>query len=471
MLAAAGCGVAGWWGVEHPKPGLIVAMALVSSVPFVVRGLQRRWDPFEPINLIALGMLFMFVARPILELKEHTQAYAPLYNAPAGFIPAMIVGIVGTATLYAAYFTNIGSSLASRMKSLPSDWDSARSVRFTIWLVIFGFLITVPFAAKLGLHGYIQLYMGRKVGQLGVLRSTDGYFRLGVYVVIPGSLIALTAWRRSRSLASGLVFLFCITVALLITVPRGDRTYEVALILPLIVLFYLHRRRRPRVWAILAAFVAFTMAANISTALRHQETRAQRGVSKTIVYAVTHPGHELAAFVRGADGSEFSVLEIEMHEYQLHVLPHWPGSTFVSLGSGWIPHSVLKNKPLSPLQHITWTLFPKTYGGGSFLPPVYGSFYVDSGWISVLLLSALVGIALRTYWEYLRRHPDNFGVQLFYAATLPLVAALQRADLSLVFGLAVFLSLPLIYCIIRCSREPLKLWPRRRPARPAVVHG
>jgi hypothetical protein len=449
----------------HPKPALIVVMAVVGSLPFVIRGLQRRWDPFEPIHLVALGVLFMFVARPILELNEHLQAYAPVYNAAPGFIPAMLVGIVGTATLYAAYFSRLGSRLAGRLRSLPSDWDATRSVRYTIGLLIVGALLTSMFVAQVGIHGYIQILSGRSVGNVATFRASDGYFEAGMYVAIPGSLIALTAWRRQRSLASAFVMLLCLAISLLLTVGRGDRTFEIALILPLIVMYYLHRRRRPRLWAIGAALVVFAIAANVSVALRNKETRAQHGLGPTIVSAVTHPGHELASFVRGADGSEFSVLEIEMHEYDQGVLHFWPGSTIASLGTGWIPHSLYKAKPLSPLQHLTWTLFPATAGGGSFQPAMFGSFFVDDGWLTVVLLSALIGIGLRTYWEYLMRHPNQLGVQLFFAASLPLVAVLLRADLSLLFAGAVFLSLPLILCITRCSRPPLRLrLARRGPA-------
>jgi hypothetical protein len=258
------------------------------------------------------------------------------------------------------------------------------------------------------------------------------------------------------------VFLLCLTICLLLTVPRGDRTFELAFILPLILMYFLHRQRRPRLWAIAAAFVAFTIAANVSVTLRHQEHRAQHGVDRTIVSAITHPGHELSSFVRGPDGSEFSVLEIEMQEYHLGVLHYWPGSTFVGLATGWVPHSVLKSKPLSPLQHLAYTLFPTTAGGGSFQPPMYGSFYADYGWVSLLFLCVAIGFVLRAYWEYLMRHRGNLGVQLFYAASLPLVAELLRADLSLVFATAVFISIPLILCIVRCSRPPLRLRLARR---------
>ncbi len=80
-----------------------------------------------------------------------------------------------------------------------------------------------------------------------------------------------------------------------------------------------------------------------------------------------------------------------MHEYQVGDLHYWPGSTITSLAAGLIPHSILHNKPLTPLQHLTWTLFPQTTGGGSFQPPMYGAFYVDDGWLSLVLLSLARG--------------------------------------------------------------------------------
>ncbi len=431
-------------------------MAVLICAPIVVRVAQRRWDPFEPINLMVISLLILFVGRPIIELNENLQQYPP-YNVTPGFIPAMLIGLVGTASMYLGYFSRAGSNLVRRLPALPADWDADRSVRFAAVLLIIGGLLGAAFAAAIGFQNYIDLYGAR--GYSGAyFHHNSGYFEYGPYVVIPGSLILLTAWRKRRSLGTGILLAACASVALVLTVPRGDRTFILAFLLPIVVMWYLQRRRRPKVLTILVALVVFMIAANVLAAQRHAGSAARRaGIVNTVVSSVTHPGQEVSSFMRGAEPSEFSVLEVEAHEYQVGFLHYWPGSTLASIAAGWIPHQVLHAKPLSPLQHVTWTLFPSTTGGGSYGPTAFGSMFADYGWVTVVIFSALIGIALRALWEYFRRHADSLGMQLFYAAVLPLIIILFRDDIVTGFAISVFLALPLVICVWVCSRPPRRL--------------
>lgn len=463
-LLAAGCGALSWWGVEHPDLGLVVAMAVLTCTPIAVRVAQRRWDPFEPINLMVISLLILFVGRPIIELNEHLQQYPP-YNVTPGFVPAMLIGLVGTASLYLAYFTRAGSNLARRLPALPNDWDADRSVRFAAVLLVIGGLLGAAFAAAIGFQNYIDLYGAR--GYSGsYFQHNSGYFEYGPYVVIPGSLILLTAWRKRRSLGTGILLALCVAITLALTVPRGDRTFILAFVLPIAVIWYLQRRRRPNVLTIVIALVVFMIAANVLAAQRHTGSAARRaGIVNTVVSSITHPEQEVSSFMRGAEPSEFSVLEIEAHEYQVGFLHYWPGSTLTSIAAGWIPHQILHTKPLSPLQHVTWTLFPSTTGGGSYGPTAFGSMFADDGWVTVVIFSALMGIGLRALWEYFRRHADSLGMQLLYAAVLPLIIILFRDDIVTGFAISVFLALPLVVCIRMCSRPPRRLLlPWRRVA-------
>jgi ABC-type amino acid transport system permease subunit len=115
-VAALCAGGLAWWGTHHGDRGLIIAMAMLGSAPFVVRIIDGRWDPFEPINLLAIAILVLFVARPIVELNQHMQPY-PGYNVRAGFTHAMLIGLVGTAALYGAYFSRAGVRIANGIPS------------------------------------------------------------------------------------------------------------------------------------------------------------------------------------------------------------------------------------------------------------------------------------------------------------------------------------------------------------------
>lgn len=450
-----------WWGVGDEKDGLIVAMAVLTLVPFIVRALQRQWDPFEPIHIAAIAILVMMVGRPIVELNQHLAPYAPLYNARLGFDPAMVVGLVGTAAFYAGYFCRFGAGLAQRIRPLPSDWDADRSMRFVIGLLILGALLEAVYIRTVGLQTFFTTYSGRTQGNFLTAQAAAGYFSAGVYLAIPGALITYAAWRKRRSIGTAALLALCIGVSVLITVPRGDRTYILALSLPLVVLWYLARGRRPRVLSLLVAFLVFLVVANVFTTLRDTQTRQQVGVEPAIVHAITNPGHAVSSFLTGSDPSEFSVMEIQMHAYRTDGLHFFPGSTLSSLLTGWIPRTLWPNKPISTLQHVGWWLFPPALG--NFHTPMFGSFYGDYGWLTLIVLSLAVGIGLRALWEYYRRDPGSTGRQIVFAAALPLVVILLRSDLSLTFAGAVVLILPLIFCVLRCSRPPLQLraWRRR----------
>ncbi len=161
-----GCGVLAWWGVERdPKVALIIAMGLITSAPVVIRWAQGCLDPFEPIVVIAVAIFVMCVARPIVELDQHLTPYAPLYNAPAGFIPAMVVDIVGTIVLYVGYFSAAGKRVACRIRPLSTAWDADRSMRFVVGLLVVGMLLESVFVAQIGLHTWIGLSCRTQPGE------------------------------------------------------------------------------------------------------------------------------------------------------------------------------------------------------------------------------------------------------------------------------------------------------------------
>lgn len=452
LAGAAGCGVLAWWSQHHLRVALIVAMALLAPAPFVIRAWQHRWDPFEPINLMAIGIIVIFVARPIAELKLHLEPYYPLYSSRPGFNGAMEIALLGTACLYLGYFWRAGVDLGRRFKPLPDQWDVRRSIRFTVWMLIIGAMLTLLFIAQVGLSAVLDIFTGRASNQAAVYRASSAYFQQGPYLAIPASFILLVAWSRRRSFLLGVMLAVTVLFTLLITVPNGDRTFILELSLPMITLWYLRRGRRPRVLSILAAFVVLVLFANVEVSLRNKATRHGQSAPAVILKALANPGSELEHFIAGADPSEFSVLAIEKHAYDIGALKRQPGSTARSIAIGWIPHQLLGSKPLTPLQYVSWTLFPATAGFSSYGPSMFGSMYADYGWISVAVLSLFVGVALRAIWEYFRRRLDVGGMQLVFAGALPLVVILLRDDIDDIVYRSVFLAIPLLACVILCSR-------------------
>jgi hypothetical protein len=454
--AGLACAALAWFGVRHQHVGLIIATGIVVSFPLVLRGLQGRWDAFEPIHVFAIAMFVIFVARPIAELAYNLNTYGQYLPRP-GFDAALEIALAGTAALYLGYFSRVGPRIAARVRPLPNTWDTERSVRFAVKVLILGALLTAGFAATIGGFGaLVNLYKGRN-GSAGFIAVQQGnaYFAQGPYLTIPASFILLAAWGKQRSFVTGVLLFASITLALLVIVPGGDRTFILQLLMPLIVMWYLRRKRRPPVVGIVVLILLSVLAANILIQVRDVQTRSQHPLIPTVVDAFTHPGAQIKRFMTGADPSEFTVLEIEAHALNSGVIKFHPGATIASIIVGPIPRRIIGTKPMSGLEHVTYDLFPATrVTRASFGPSFLGDLYDDWGYISVVFFCFLIGSALRFLWEYLRRNPDRAGMQMLFAAFMPMIVILVRNSLTDVFARSIFMTFPVILCLIVCSRPP-----------------
>ena len=56
-------GAAAAWNEEIQRGVLLVLLAVVIPLPIVVRVLQKRWDPFEPIFAISVGLFVLVLVQ------------------------------------------------------------------------------------------------------------------------------------------------------------------------------------------------------------------------------------------------------------------------------------------------------------------------------------------------------------------------------------------------------------------------
>jgi hypothetical protein len=455
ILAGALAGAATFAASANPTPWLAGLLVLVVPSPIYVRVLQRRFDPFEPIQIIAVAFCVLFVARPLAELAFGIEEVAGLHIRP-GFDGAASICLVGTLSLYAGYASGLGSAVARRLPGLRGSWNTRRSVSFSIGLLLVAALLTAAFAATIGPGTLLRFYLGRTTTDYQAFLATTGYVALGPYLTIPVSFILLLAFMKRRTFGVGVLLLLTLAAALYVIVPRGDRTYILALFLPLIVLWFLRRDRRPSGVTILVALFVGILMLNVLLAVRRVELRPQLGVVNTVVDAVTSPGRQVKDFLTGIDLAEFSVLELEYLAINRETdgLALHPGATLKSLATGPFPRKLVGDKPKSGLEYVTDYVFPVNERRASFGPSMFGDLFADSGWVSLIGFAFLIGVAVRVLWDYLLRHPDNEGMQLFFAALLPLLIIMARDSFTFAVARAVFLAFPLLVCLLVCSRPP-----------------
>jgi hypothetical protein len=367
-----------------------------------------------------------------------------------------LISSVGMLSVYIGYSLTVGRKIARRTPRVPDAWDPQRSVRFGIYVLIACGLLTAAFAATVGPSALFHFYLGRSSGGYQTFAATGtGYVSLGPYLTIPAAIIFAYAFLRLRTFKTFLLFALSAGVAIFITFPRGDRTYIIAMILPLLVLPSLHKRTRPSGPPVVIALFVAILAMNIFLATRN--VSAREPLLPTIGNAFTHPGAQLKQFATGTDLAEFSVLELEHEAYSTKVDPltFHPGQTLLCLSAYWLPRKLVKHKPPAAAQWVINRLFPSNLKS-SFNPALFGDFWADDGWFTVVLYDIIVGIVLRWIWEYFKRHEGSEGMQIVFASVLPVIVIAVRNSVVDAFARDLFLSGPLLLCLITCSRPRMR---------------
>ena len=444
--------------MTHRAPALAILCFVVSLLPIIVRVAQRRFDPFEPIQIVAITFVMLYGIRPGAELIWNVNSFIGMY-ARGGFDGAALISAVGMLCVYIGYALTSGRGIARRLPSVPDRWDAQRSVRFGIWVLVACAVLTALFAATVGPSVLFHFYWGgRSSTQFATFLAVSGYVSLGPYLTIPAAIIFLFAFARLRTAKTFLLFAFSLGVALFLTLPRGDRTYVIAIALPLLVFPYLRKGRRPSGVATLVAVLAAVLALNVFLATR--EAGARQSPGKAIAGAVLHVPSQLKKFATGIDLAEFSVLELEHEAYYTATNPlkFHPGRTLLSAIAYPLPRKLIGPGPKRGAgQWVVDRLFPQTIQiRASFNPAIFGDFFSDAGWVTIILYDLVVGIAVRVLWEYFRRFERSEGVQIVFAATLPVLVIMVRNSVVDAFARSLFLSGPLLLCLVVGSRERMR---------------
>jgi len=449
MLAAAAA--AAWYG-EYERYALVLAVGLVVISPLVLRVFQRRFDLFEPITLIAIALLILFVLRPGAHLLYGEWIYRSRDIRP-GFTGAMLIALVGTVALYAGYTSRLGPRAAGRLRPLPADWNVARAVGAALAICSVGAVLSVVFALQVGGSQVVQqLLLGRTTGEGAIFRSSSAYLYFGPFLAIPATL--LLAETRARYRVPGLALLTAAVGAIVLTVTtaRGDRSWLLPLLFPLVVLPFLRRGRRPRFATTLILAAVFIVVASFLQAYRVTETRTD--TRSLVENWVQQPSSQLRQFMLGPDTEMFSILALADEQIP-DALPRRPGITLTSLVAAPVPGQLWPAKPESADNYIYQALFPAqaliTRAGPA--PSMFGGYFVDGGLIGVAIYSALLGALARTLFEYYRRYRDVAGVRLFYATTLPFLIILVRGNFTDTLPRASFILPPLLFGLWFASRR------------------
>jgi hypothetical protein len=444
--------------VEHTQAGLAVLLPIVALAPIIVRLVQRKFDPFEPIQIVALTYFFLYGIRPFSELLSNFAFFDNQYTR-GGFTGAALVSLVGIVSTYAGYAMTFGRSWARRTPASAERWDPERSVRFGIWVLVVCALLTAAFAAQVGPSTLFHFYLGRTTTSFQTFLAVSGYVGLGPYLTIPAAIIFAFAFARLRTVKTFLLLAVSLGGAIFVSVPQGDRTYVLALVLPLVVFPYLRVSKRPSGATTLVVVLVAVLGLNILLGTRTVGKR--QPILTETANAVTHIPHQLSKFATGVDLAEFSVLELEYEAFhsKSDPLTFQPGQTLLATLAYPLPRSIVgkTNKPPPAGQAVVNRLFPNQSGQrASFNPAMFGDFYADDGYLTIVLYCLVIGMGIRFLWEYFLLHRESEGIQIVFAATLPMLVIMVRNSITDGIARSLFMVGPLIWCLIVCSRPRMR---------------
>jgi hypothetical protein len=442
--------------VTYPAPGLTGLLWIVTLSPILIRIVQRRFDPFEPIQTIAVTFFILYALRPFAEQVAGITYFDNQYMR-GGLVWAEEISLAGISSLYLGYAIWSGRAIARRAPAVPQSWDPERSVRFGIWVLVWCGLLTGLFAASVGPGTLFHFYLGRTTTSYQTFLSVAGYVGLGPYLSIPAAVIFAFAFARLRTFKTLLLLIVSLAIAAFISFPQGNRTYILALVFPLLVFPYLRKGSRPSAGTTVLAIIAAILALNFFLAIRDVGKRGP--LLGTLTGTVTHVGHQLSKFATGVDLAEFSVLELEAEAYHQKVDPltYHPAQTLLSLVVYPLPRHLIGTKPPAAGQFVVNRLFPPKGGQrASFNPAMFGDFWADGGYVTIFLYCFIIGIGIRFFWEYFVLYSDSEGVQVVFAMLLPLLVIMIRNSIVDAIARGLFLAGPLLLGLIVCSRPRMR---------------
>ena len=417
----------------------------------MVRALQGRWDPFEPIALLSVAFTVLFVVVPVAHILLNDWYFVG-WDIRHGFDGALLIALIGVASIYTGYIMGTGCRLGRRLKPFSAEWTPRSALRAGLTITFLGLALFAGFAAQAGgIHAIWQFSQGRSTADNPLLAHSSAYLYLGIYLGLPAGLLLLETRARHPSPSLTWAAALALGPMLAVSLGRGNRTYLLLLALSLIALPYLRTGRRPRVVTILAIGVLGFVLTNYLGANRYVGGQSLDSMNRSSAHT---PAQQAKVFLLGPDPAMFSVLAL-VNEVTPDQLPYHPGTTLFSTLAAPVPGPLWPGKPQDGSVYTNQYLWPQqaavTRAGNA--PSMFGGFFYDSGYVGVIAYSVLIGIALRAGFEWFRANWRDPGVRLVYAASLPLVVNLIRAAPSDTISRAGYVVLPLIIFLWIHSRR------------------
>jgi hypothetical protein len=434
---------------------LSVGVAVALALPLMERVRTRRFDIFEPIVVFSVAFGVMFAVRPLSMLIKDDTVYFGL-DVRRTLPVAVLLALAGAVAFVVAYEFPLGRALAVRIPRPRGELDETRMAVAALCVGALGLLaLFIVLPTSRGLSALDPLLHGRGPELGRVLTDTSTYLWYGSLLLIPASLAFFAlALRRSRTVFVAGAATFG-SLALLRTIPTGNRLALLVFLGGAVVFLYLRHTRRPGFVALAAGLALALVGSYFSLVFRDPDTRGH--TLRTVERVASRPTRLFSPIVNGADAEMAPALAGALTIVPDRLSYRFGSATFGDLVIRPVPRQLWNGKPRPPGQEIVTTVWPSAavYGfDPAFTPLLF--FFWDFGIPGVLVGMALFGVIARLLYERLRLDSDRVDSQLLFAASLWFVVIAARNDPADTVVQAAFLLVPLavILAIGRRAPEP-----------------
>ena len=449
ILAGAAAGL--WMGSSPPSGStlLVAAIWVTLVVPLLLRAAQGRFDLFEPTVLFFLAYGTMFVARPAAMIAENDYSlfFVRGISALPYFDRMLTLALLGAICFVVGYLLPAGTRLANRLPTPPQQFDDNRTRAAALFFAAVGAAGFGLFVLQGGGTSFFGVALGGKSYELlEVAVRTPKYFYYVTFLIIGASLLLLALALRRRHKWTIVLAVLVFAEAILIRGSGGSRAALLPLFGGLLVFWYAHRGRRPR---LASAILMVAGALVVSSAINYGRT-PQAGTSTVMNYlngfqkATSSLSAALNPILKSADASQAPHLAGAMSIVPSKVSYGYGSTLLKDVLSRPIPRQLWPGKPKPPQHQVTEKLAPRVGPVPYFLAySVLIHPYLDWGMFGALLLAAY-GIAFRALYEWYRLHErSEIAMATFAILLMGLVQAMRDGPVDALFN-AVTIALPIL---------------------------
>lgn len=271
------------------------------------------------------------------------------------------------------------------------------------------------------------------------------YANQAINLLIPGILLQFVGWIRfSKSYPHWIVWSF---VAFAIYTSLGFRWRLISLLVPMLLLWFLSRGRRPRIILLFLPIVALVAISGFI-----EQTRSYgAGLSIEADTSLSL----LPLLETGLNESSVFLTTGGIIANSPHAFPFIGLQPIISTLLFWIPKALWQAKDSHQyLLDANFALYQSDALGAGQAMLNYSEYYLMAGWPSVVFFGLLSGWLLRSLWNWfsLRRHESL--AQVTYLSTCGLLYVwVSRGYMPQVVAVFAFGSLPLFWLYYRNARS------------------